>query len=873
MSKSSSPKSRIFFLMWASVVHRFSWLIISCLVIATILTGVFVANNIVINTSTKDMLSSELSFRKLDREMDVAFPDSMNNLLIVVDAQTPDIVDYAGDILADALRQRPDLYGQVYYLPGDPFFRRNGLLYTDLDSLYELSDQLAETQPFLGSLSKDLSLRGLFGILSRVIDFKNDSKSDGLISLDFFLSKAAQVAESQIDGNFSQFSWQNLINSKSKLDEGGRRFILLKPPLNYKSLSPASEVIDSIKILSQRLSLTPNFGITIRLSGSAIIEEEELKSVEQGMGAAVLASLLLVFLLLIIGLKHFQLILATIASLLIGLVLTTGFATAVLGSFNLISIAFAVLFIGLSVDFSIHYSLRFLEVLGLGYDYKKAIVKSGGDIGRAITLTAVCAAISFYSFLPTDYRGLAELGLIAGTGMLIALVITLTVLPVLLTLFPKIDVSNQKVTGLFFPFKEMSFKFAKTTCVIFFFVGVFAVFTIPRVNFDFDPLNLKNQSGKAMATLVELMQDRRITPYSIEVLASDIKQGQAISETLSKLKVVNKVETIFNYIPKDQDEKLEVISSIELFLSPSLAERTVPQNLSQFELESVYDEFETSLSKIDLNWDDKNEKASADRLRLALKKIMKKGGGELKEFEYRMLASLPKQLEYLMGSLKASRITLEHLPPQLKRRNLTVDGRVKVEIFPSDDLRDPKALRTFVDSVRKIIPNAIGTPVIIVEAGKAVMRAFFQAGIISILLISLLLMFFLSRIRDVIIVFLPIVAASILTLATTVLLELSFNFANVIVLPLLFGLGVAGSLHLVIRNQKGNKVNVLSTLTPRAVLFSALTTIFSFGTISFSNHPGTASMGILLTISIFLTLLCTLVFLPAILVMVAPREK
>ena len=130
-----------------------------------------------------------------------------------------------------------------------------------------------------------------------------------------------------------------------------------------------------------------------------------------------------------------------------------------------------------------------------------------------------------------------------------------------------------------------------------------------------------------------------------------------------------------------------------------------------------------------------------------------------------------------MQSLKASPITLEHLPPQLKSRNLTVDGRVKVEIFPSDDLRDPKALRIFVDSVRKIIPNAIGTPVIIVEAGKAVMRAFFQAGIISILLISLLLMFFLSRIRDVIIVFLPIVAASILTLATTVLLELSFNLA------------------------------------------------------------------------------------------------
>jgi predicted RND superfamily exporter protein len=170
----------------------------------------------------------------------------------------------------------------------------------------------------------------------------------------------------------------------------------------------------------------------------------------------------------------------------------------------------------------------------------------------------------------------------------------------------------------------------------------------------------------------------------------------------------------------------------------------------------------------------------------------------------------------------------------------------------------------FVDAVRGVDANATGSSVVILEAGNTVVGAFWQAGALSIGLIVLLLIIVLKRFVDAVLVFVPLALAALLTVAASVALNLPFNFANVIVLPLLFGLGVAGGIHLIVRaRQEQGGGQVLETSTPRAVLFSALTTIGSFGSIALSSHPGTSSMGVLLTIAITLSLGCTLVVLPA----------
>jgi len=215
-------------------------------------------------------------------------------------------------------------------------------------------------------------------------------------------------------------------------------------------------------------------------------------------------------------------------------------------------------------------------------------------------------------------------------------------------------------------------------------------------------------------------------------------------------------------------------------------------------------------------------------------------------------------------ALDAQKVTLDNIPPAVKRDWVTADGRALVEVYPKGDPRDNAVLQRFVDAVRAIAPNATGSPVTIQESARTVTRAFLTAGIIAIAAIALLLLIVLRRVRDTAVVLAPLLLAGLLTLATTVVFDLPLNYANIIALPLLLGIGVSFDIYFVMRWRAGSS-ELLQSSTARAILFSALTTGTAFGSLALSNHPGTASMGALLTISLGYTLLCTFIVLPALL--------
>jgi len=214
------------------------------------------------------------------------------------------------------------------------------------------------------------------------------------------------------------------------------------------------------------------------------------------------------------------------------------------------------------------------------------------------------------------------------------------------------------------------------------------------------------------------------------------------------------------------------------------------------------------------------------------------------------------------------------VPADLRERFIAADGRARLEIYPRENIQeDSDALRVFVDAVIAIAPDATGAPIVMLEGGRAVILAFFQAAGLAVVAITVLLVVLLRNLRDIAMVFAPLVLAALLTVAATVVLDMPFNFANVIVLPLLFGLGVAGSLQLVMREiREHGTAGVLTSSTPRAVLFSAVTTIGSFGSLGLSGHPGTASMGLLLAIAITLSMVCSLVVLPALMATFGPTR-
>ena len=852
---------------WVGFVRRRAAAILLLSLALTGLAGWYAATSLGINTSNNDILSAELPFRQDSIRYDKAFPQLKSNIVIVIDGATADQADDGADRLAAALSQRPKLFRSVFDPGGLAYFRQNGFLFLEEDALTDLLDRLVAAQAFLGTLSRDPSLRGLFGVLGLALE--NEGNAAPPAALDRVLGAVAETAEAQAAGRPGLLSWRALFEGKTPDAEARRRVILVQPALDETSLQPASDAIKAIRGLARELGLSEANGLRVRLTGNAALEEEELESVATGMGIAGLISACLVLLLLLWGLRSPRLVAAMLVTLVIGLIWTAGFATLTVGRLNLISVAFAVLFVGLSVDFGIHFTLRLREELDAGIPPEAGFVNAGRGVGGALTLCAVAAAIAFYSFLPTDYVGLAELGVIAGSGMFIALIANLTVLPALIALFPPtprpLPSRGPGTSGAGWVVRQ-----ARPIVIVAALLAVGAAALIPSARFDFDPLNLRDPATESVSTLLDLMKGDTAGPYSIDVLVDDREAARVMTDRLKALKAVRSVISAEQFVPGGQAEKLAQLDSAAFLILPSLVGESLPapddaaRRQAMTGLRATLDRFGASGAS--------SLKVEAQRLSVALGRIGASPQA-LAELERRLTVSLPGRLTALTDAFKAGPVTFGSIPEILLRRYVSADGTIRLDVYPEEDVRDPAAMRRFVAAVRTAAPRATGSPVIIVEAGRAVMGAIAEAAILSVLAIGLLVWVILRRLRDVALVFAPLGLAALLTVAASALTGLAFNFANVIVLPLLFGLGVASAIHLVLRERDGGGLDrMFGTSTPRAVVFSALTTIGSFASIALSSHPGTSSMGVLLALAISLTLVCTLIVLPALMAMLARRS-
>ncbi|MBW2034442.1 MAG: MMPL family transporter [Deltaproteobacteria bacterium] len=578
---------------------------------------------------------------------------------------------------------------------------------------------------------------------------------------------------------------------------------------------------------------------------------------------------------LFIGLGSPRLVLSTLVTLVMGLIWTAGFATAAVGHLNMISVAFGVLYIGLGVDYAIHFCLRYKELIAQGNTYSVALSRTARDVGSSLVLCACTTAIAFYAFIPTVFAGVAELGMISGTGMFIGLFANMTILPALLRLMPlsREHISPKRPTGRLlgavFALPVRHTVAIRTGALI---VGVSALILLSQVKFDRNTLNLRNHESESVSTFKELLAQGKTSPWSLKVLAPNAVSAGNYADRLSLLDVVDKSVMLDDFVPTGQDEKLAIIEDITLIVGPDQLESEKEGVHTTSEQMAALGNLIAILEIYSRRQSDSRLTGEARRLLDALR-IYKARLGELEEslkikmlksLERSLLASLPERLRGLRAALYAGRVTKETLPEELVRRWVSDKGHYRVEVFPRENLNDDEKMSRFIAAVQKVAPDAIGYPVIILEAGNAVVRAFQQAFLMSFIAITVLLIILMKRKTDAIVVILLLLLAGALTGAASVLLDIPFNFANVIALPLILGIGVDSGIHMVRRMRTAPPVNgyLLKTSTSRAVLFSGLTTISGFGNLALSPHPGMASMGQLLSIGIGFTLICTLIILP-----------
>jgi hypothetical protein len=822
---------------------------------STLLAGMFAARTLTMDTNTADMISPDLLWKRQSAYFDKLFPQSTDELVVVVDGRTPDQAEDAARRLYEALETRPDLFRSVRRADGGPFFERYGLMFLSTEQLQKVADSIAEGQAFIGALSADPSLRGLFDTLSLALDGVAAKATDA-DRLERPLAAINATLTGALEGGRQPLSWQSLLLDRPAEPRDLRHLILTQPVRDFSALQTAAPASRFIRDQAKALGLIPENGVTVRLTGSVALEDEELSTVTEGLGVALLLSIVLVLALLMAALRSPKLIVASFVTLLVGLVLTFAFAALAVGSLNPISVAFAVMFIGLSIDFGIQFGVRFGQERFLDGDTASVLPRTGRAMARPLTLAAAAIAVGFASFMPTDYRGVSELGLIATAGMAITLVLNLTLLPALLAVLK--PGGRPRDMGYAWAASVDRFLLRRRRWVLLGFglAAAAGLALAPNLKFDFNPLHLKNPRAESVATVLDLMRDPLYSPYTIEILAPNVDAAQSLAKRLQALPEVHDVVTAASFVPKEQPEKLAIIGDLSLLLGPALEPATVAVPPSEDEIRASLRRCAEKLRNV------LPSSAVALHLADALDRAATAEPGLYPELTRLLLGGLAPRLKMLAMALTAEPLTVDKLPNDIRRDWIAADGTARIMVTAAGDRNDDATLKRFVAAVRGVAPDAIGPAVQIYESGRAVANAFRIATATALVAVTLLLGLLLRRIWDVLLVLMPLLVAGLITILVCLAIGLALDFANIIALPLLLGIGVAFNIYFVVNWRRG-VTEPLASSTARAVLFSALTTGASFGSLALSSHPGTAGMGLLLAIALVIMLTTIFLFMPA----------
>jgi uncharacterized protein len=840
---------------------RYAKAVVLLCVLAVAASALYTVTHFAMNTDNESLISPDLPWRKEETRFDRLFPQRNNLVLVVVDGATAELAQSSADALADKLAADKALFPAVRRPDGGKFFAQNGLLYLSEDEVRKTTQKLVDAQPFLGGLAADPSLRGVMDSLGIVL-LGIEHHQAKLADIDAPMIAFNQTLEKVEHGQRAFLSWRTLFTGNAG-GERTRTFIEVQPALDYDALSPGSGATEVIRQTARDLGLTPDKGVRVRLTGPVPLSDEEMATLAQRADVMGLATFFAVTLMLWLAVRSFRIILCILITLFSGLVITMALGLLAAGVFNIISIAFVALFVGLGVDFAIQFSVRYRSERHRDDNLTHALTKAGRKAGIPLALAAAATAAGFFSFLPTDYVGVAELGLVAGIGMIVAFTLAITVLPALILLMKPPGEAERVGFRFFAPVDRFLLKHRSFVLGTGLVAGVLALCTVPFLKFDFNPLDLRNRHVESVSTLYDLMQDPETSPYTIDVLAPSQGAADKLADRLRQSPLIGQVLTLDSFVPDDQPKKLSMISDTSFLLDAAL--NPLIQKPAPSDAETV-----ASLNSVALGLRKaagKSEKQTAEHARELASTLAALAAGPPALRDAATAALIPG-LEQLLGELRnalsAGPVTVATMPKEMVGEWIAPDGTARIQVFPKDNPYDNKSLKRFSKAVLAVTDQATGAPITIQESGETIVHAFIQAGMWSFAAIVLLLLLALRRVQDVFRTIVPLVLTALLTLATCRLAGLQLNYANIIALPLLLGIGVAFNIYFVVAWRAGTQALLQSSLT-RAVIFSALTTASGFGSLWLSSHPGTASMGELLIISLGWTLFTTLFYLPALL--------
>jgi hopanoid biosynthesis associated RND transporter like protein HpnN len=848
---------------WIGLIFRHRWWVLLAVSVVCALAAVQATSLSVDTDNYKLIRRSGQWVQDLER-FQKAFPATRGLSYVIVEGPSAEETYRVSRALARDMQGRSDLFQNVFLPQQFSFLVKHSLYFQGLDALEAIASRSETLQPVLAALDTAPGLDGLADGVGSMLDADPRQAPAKFGLLRALFSQAQRVAAGGTQG----MNWREWLIPAPQSAKHAQ--IMFQGVRDYAATEPNRAILDAIDGFVANLE--PPTAARVRVTGDVALDYDEIQAALQSVQLAGTVSLAALAIILTLGVRSLRSIVATFVALAVGLLWTLAFAARFVGPFNTISIVFVVMFIGLGLDFSIHYCLRAIETFDREGRTVASLAESSTRAWRGIVLAASTTAIGFLAFVPTDYRGLAELGEISAAGMVLAVLSTYVVVPLFFA-FAGLATGRAKIprltsTRLGTPHLgrmpdaviRWMYRHARTIVVFALVAGSLCLLTLPLLRFDFDTLALKDPRSESMQALADLRARGVVTNYVLALVVPPGESLERIVVDLAAQPAVGSVLTPSSVVPEGQADKRELMRAARRSLRAGLTVAYRPDRLTD---EARLAALERLIERI------VSEAPSLGHQFKGLLQASRARQGQIafaKAFEQSLLAGWPDQLAEVLTLLGARPFSFEELPVAVKRRLVSEQGDRLVRVLPAPGYEEGDGLRKFIEQVHAVAPSATGRPVAEHKAAELMLRSLYQALAYALIGLTLLLYLTLRRVRDVGLVMLPIVLAALFTAAAMVALDLPFNMANILVAPLIFGLGLAGSIQILERfRESGSLAQLLNSSTPWAVYLSYLTTLVTFGSLVLSTYPGMRSIGELLLIALIFAIFCVIVVFSALL--------
>uniref|UniRef100_A0A7C3Z2N8 Membrane transport protein MMPL domain-containing protein n=1 Tax=Desulfobacca acetoxidans TaxID=60893 RepID=A0A7C3Z2N8_9BACT len=883
-----------------------AWPVIVLSLLITAASIYYSLHHLSMRTSRADLVGLDLRLMRLSQDLDRQFGALDNLAAVVENTDSRRSIQFA-EALAAELRKYPQHFSDLFYRVEPDKLKKWALLYLDREKLLELKEKFSDHQKELRALAADPSLKRFFQVVNEEMTsamlghlftgfLEEKQEKEKIPDLGLLRDCLRQMEISLAGGSAFTSPLGSLIpggltdlSQEGYLFTDNDKYLLFLVTSRQKDYTATAE---DLRLLRQTIDrVKERFpGIQVGVTGPGALEADEMTGAMADIELASLLSLVGQMGLMVAFFRSVRRTLVQGAVLFIGLCWTFGIAAVAVGHLNLLSIVFGPLLLGITVDFGIHWYARLEEEQG--HAPRCTVGHLACTIKRAspgILYAALAAVVSVCPLIFTGFKGLEELGLIITLGILANIFAFLVLLPCLALVSERGVPGPLEVPCAGQPRSFLSIRWRRPFLI----VAVGAVVTILGgislfyVPFDLNPLHLQNPRTESVVWEQKLIHDSK---YSTSYGAMVVCRPEDLSlriQVLKKLESVSHVESILSFLPSHVEAKQRLAAELEPLVS-GIHFAAAPPNPypDPEELAATLGSIRFKLSRAtESDWEpeDRPTEEQLNEVKVLLSQIitaLRQGNpsrvaARLADFQGKFIADLRDKWETLQTDIKwaFSPPGLQDLPPGVRARFVSPEGNFLIRIFPSRDIWNPGPLEQFVRDLRTIDPDVAGDPVLLYVFTFAFRNACLWAAGISLLSIALLVAFLLRSLWLTVLALVPLLVGTSLTLSLMWLLEVPFNQANVLFLPLILGEAVEYGIIILVRWQQepSARVITLPASTAKGVLLAALTTAVGFGSLMVSGHRGTFSLGLLSTVGSLSVLLAALSVLPALLRLLRER--